>query len=49
MVSGSEKPGAIDGGLKAFAANIGRPEGIVKDSTEGIGWNATFHQYYREI
>jgi len=37
VVSGSENPGAIDGGLKAFAAKIGRPEGIVKDSTEGIG------------
>jgi hypothetical protein len=48
VVSGSENPGAIDGGVKVFAAKIGRPEGIVKDSTGGIGWNATFHQDCRD-
>lgn len=43
ILSGSEKPGAIEGGVKALAANIGLPEGMVKDSIAGIGWKATFH------
>jgi hypothetical protein len=31
------KPGAMIGGLNALEAKIGLPEGIVNDSTEGIG------------